>query len=178
MSSAGPRRENRGLMFLGHYSWVFLVVLVVLDVANDATLAHWPVLSRLVGVAWVLWLFDLMIVDKSYHDARLCERCIAATPLNPEAAAERWDRCLQLEHSGFRMSLVLFTVVGLNLWIQTYHDWIGYLTDALVLMSIVVVYGAEYAHRRLYPWCPYCHWRDGGDPEYVPEHDPDPGVSK
>lgn len=94
----GPRRENRLLMLVGHYSWAFLVILVALTMAAVATNRDIRWLNLVTSVAWGTWWVTLLLADKRYHAPRLCERCIAATPLDPQASVDRWLRFLRLEH--------------------------------------------------------------------------------
>ena len=98
----GPRNDNRFLMWAGHHSIRFMIPAIVLIIAF--TVAGHPggdngVLSWVVTVLWLAWFATLM-VDQGYHDARLCERCIAATPLDPQKAVNRWDLCCTSPTSG------------------------------------------------------------------------------
>jgi hypothetical protein len=172
-----PRRENRLLMLAGHYSWVLLVWLVVLTAAADAANREIGWLNLAASVTWAAWWVMMLLVDKCYHAPRLCERCIAATPLDPQASVDRWLRFLRMEHEPGRWLLVLLAAFGLALWgDSSFHHWLGDVTDFLLMAVLVTVYTAEYVHRRFYPWCPFCHWEDGGDHEDAPDV-PAPTVS-
>jgi hypothetical protein len=163
-------------MLVGHYSWVLLVTLVALTAAADATNRGVGWLDLVTVIAWGTWWVSLLLVDKRYHAPRLCERCIAATPLDPQASVDRWLRFLRMEHETGRWFLVMAAVFGLDVWVDSWHHWLGDVTDFMLMAVLATVYAAEYIHRRLYPWCPFCHWGDGGDHEAAPDV-PAPTVS-
>lgn len=174
MTTSSPgRRDSRLIMWLGHYSTHLLAIVLALSVISDATgrpgFMEWPA-----AIIWLAWVGTLPL-SSPYHDSRLCERCLAAAPtLNPEAAIRRWISALWCHHhrsfwftvAGVLFGWVTYTAVG----IQRHHEhpW-QYAVDALVLVLLGVLYLVPYQHRRLYPWCPYCRWDDGGDEEAVPD---------
>jgi SNF family Na+-dependent transporter len=174
-------------MFAGHYASLALLATVALAVADDATGQRVTALVWTAGVAFIVCIAS-MFVGFGYHSARLCERCIAASPLDPQAAVDRWDLVLRFDHENGRKFLayvILFAVdIAANWrdgssWLGPVHsNWWGYVADIVFVLFIGVVYGAEYRHRRLYPWCPYCHWGSGGDHEPKMVDDPDPAVSR
>lgn len=176
-----PRRDNRFFMWAGHYSIRMMIPAVALIVVFD--LAGHPggdngVLSWVVTGVWFAW-FATMMIDMNYHESRLCERCITVTPLDPQKAVARWDRVLRLFHS--KRTLILITV-GIISWFfigpqVQHHQWWGNVIDVLSLALIAVIVGTMHIHRRLYPWCPYCRWGDGGEPEIVPDPAPAESVS-
>jgi ABC-type transport system involved in cytochrome c biogenesis permease component len=175
--SNDPRPANRFLMLAGHYAYLGLVAVVVVDVADDGAAFHVPGLRIAAGAVWILWLVAALLADDRYHTSRLCERCIAATPLDPQAAVERRMRWLQLHHETRWQMLALVPAVALELWLGTSHGWLSIAADLLLICVISLSFGSEYIHRRLYPWCPMCRWRDGGDHEVSPDV-PAPVVSR
>lgn len=172
-----PRRSNRALMLTGHYSWVFLAVLVPVSLSSVFTGQHYWELNLAGALCMTLWFAALFVADKGYHDARLCERCIAATPLNPQASVDRWRRFLRLEHATGTQFGVFMVIFGLDIFLVWRHSWLSNVSDVLVLVLLTLMYSGEYIHRRLYPWCPWCHWDDGGDVEVSPDV-PAPTVSR
>lgn len=166
-------------MWAGHYSIRIMIPAVFLLVAF--TVAGRPggdngVLSWIVTAVWLAWYVTIMF-DFHYHEARLCERCIAATPLDPQKAVNRWDRLLRVYHSkkvliGMTISVVAWFFTAP--WVAGHHWW-GNAISLVALLVIAVILTTSHVHRRLYPWCPYCRWGGRGDAEVVP--DPDPAAS-
>jgi hypothetical protein len=173
-TTAEPRRENPYFMWGGHYAPRILAVTVIVAIASDLAgspgFMTWPVaVVFTAGTA-------AFILDKMYHEPRLCERCITASPLDPQAAVDRWRQALRWEHGRRVKILLLLACVA---WFFTAgfrgaHPGALYgAIDAVALLVLASSYVAMYVHRRLYPWCPWCHWDDGGPRELVPDPDPE-----
>ena len=112
---------------------------------------------------------------------------MGATPLDPQAAVERWKPALKADH---RNKLILLILLANFVWvfgvgnvlvdgahwagIPKHHDvWAYFLQDLSTLIIIPAYWLIQRVHRDLYPWCPWCHWDDGGDEEKVPDPDPE-----
>jgi hypothetical protein len=166
-------------MWAGHYSIRVMIPAVALIVFYNA--AGRPggdngVFSWVVSGVWILW-FATVILDFSYHEERLCERCIAATPLDPQKAVTRWDRFLRLYHHMRVVKILTFAIIVwffAGPWVGGHHWW-AYAINVVAFLLIGVTFTMTHTHRRLYPWCPYCKWGGRGEPEVVP--DPDPAAS-
>jgi hypothetical protein len=174
-----PRPVNRLLMFAGHYAFLALAALVALVVADDAAGQRVPLLSLAADIALPVCIV-VMFVGFSYHNVRLCERCVTATPLDPQKAVTRWDAVLRFDHMRGWKFLAYFALFAANVAANVAANWRGWgdVTDILFVVFIGALYGAEYGHRRLYPWCPYCpRWDGGGEHELSPDV-PDPALSK
>lgn len=166
----GGRSENRALMLIGHYAVYFLlayaVIAVTTNVMGEPDYMTWPV-----TVFAVLWLGSFA-VDFNYHESRLCERCIAATPLDPQAAVSRWKLLLRARHRRvFHVGVLgaILVCLVLRFTVASGAHWYGYVLDTIVLVPVIAMTVADLVHRRLYPWCPWCHWDDGGDKEPSPD---------
>jgi len=86
--------------------------------------------------------------------------------------------CLQVHHEARRQLLVLLPAMALEVLLGTTHGWLSIAADLLLVCVISLSFGSEYVHRRLWPWCPICHWRgEGGDYEVSPDV-PAPTVSR
>lgn len=175
--SRRPRKEwlNRSAMLLGHYEAFFLLAAVSVSIAADAlgnpAALTWP------GTAfWTAWLVTIM-ADLQCHRWQLCERCISHAPaLNPQAAVDRWRRALWLSHRQRLLMGLMATSVALIFISATGHQPWHYAIDVLALVILAGVTVTRYEHGRLQPWCPYCHWGDGGGEEVAPVAPEDHGV--
>lgn len=166
-----PGRGDRpAIMRLGHYSTHLLAGVIAVTIADDALGRPAGVMSGLIGAAWCVWAVS-MAADAGYHVHRLCERCIAASPLDPQAAVARWKAALRVHHSKPLMIGALLAVLGWFLLDGRIRHWSWWAlgADAVAVTLIGLVNVADYKHRRLYPWCPWCHWGDGGSEEVSPD---------
>lgn len=173
------RRRDRLVLWLGHHSLPFLWVYVAVTVVADAW--HPGYISAAWGAATVIWFASFLAAAR--HDARLCGRCMAATPLDPQAAVQRWRPVLRAYHRRrfpvIVMAVFLVTLPAGLLLMQHKHGYAyaGYALNGIAYLAIGLMYTVERRHRLLYPWCPWCHWNDGGDFEASPDV-PDPAVSR
>ncbi len=158
-------------MWLGHYSTAFLLAATAASVADDAAgqpggLADWAL-----DALWLAWIAALM-TDMGRHREHLCERCIAATPLDPQATVTRWRRVLRLHHERRAMVALFGGVLAWDLasgaLFRHPAAWV-LAVNALVAVIVAASYVVTWQHRRLYPWCPFCRWGDGGGREVSPD---------
>lgn len=174
-----PRRENRALMFLGHYSTHMILGAWPLQVANDAVLRSVWMLDDVASWTWV-GAVAVVVLCSGHHDERLCERCIAAVPLDPKKEVRRWLPALRLAHMK-RTTLALWALIipwqAVMIIVRDDHTWWACAGGAVVITVVAAVYGAVWRHRRLYPWCPFCDWGGGGEHEAVPAPEPDPAAA-
>jgi hypothetical protein len=173
------------LMWTGHYALWMTIPYIVLTVISDVTgQPGW--LTWVLAPAIVLF-YGSVIIDSQYHHARLCGRCFAAAPLDPQAAVDKWRPVLRADHK----NRMILAILGANfLWsvligsllvdgvrwagLPAHHAAWAYLLHDLPVIVIVISYWVmARKHRDLYPWCPWCHWRDGGDEEEIPDPDPE-----
>jgi hypothetical protein len=173
-------------MLAGHYALWLAIPFTALIIAADAT-------GR---PGWLTWteagaqaaFIAALIISFTYHDAKLCERCMAATPLDPQAAVNRWRPALRLDHTRWLLLIVLIAnlawgqltaylfINGVHaLGLPRHHAPWAYFTQDIPMVIIIVGYWTILrVHRNLYPWCPWCKWGRGGGPqEAVPDPDPE-----
>ena len=173
------------LMWTGHYALWMTIPCIVLIVISDVT-------GRPGWMSWVLapallLFYAPLIIDRQYHHARLCDRCFAATPLDTQAAVDKWRLVLRANHRG---RLILAILLANLLWgilaaallitgvrwagLPAHHSaWAYLLQDLPVIITVASYWAMTRKHRDLYPWCPWCHWGDGGDEEKAPDSDPE-----
>lgn len=166
-------------MWLGHYSTLLLLAAVVSSVADDATGQQQGIVEWIAVGVWSLWT-AAMLADRGVHQERLCERCVAASPLDPQAAVDRWKRVLRLHHARGAMLALLGAVIGWDLTAGAlfHHPPVWALAiSALASVALGMTYAVTWQHRRLYPWCPFCRWGEGGAEEVSPDV-PAPAVTR
>lgn len=166
-STAIPEKP---VAWLGHYSVLLLWVAVAAGVANNTTGLRIAAVSTMASVAWIAWIVA-WAADYGYHQSHLCERCVAASPLNPQAVAARRKGILRAHHARKAQLAVLAFVVA---WmvadpLMRHPAAWTYVLNALVLVALGVNGAVTWQHRRLYPWCPFCRWGDGGSHEVSPD---------
>jgi hypothetical protein len=162
---------ERAGMWLGHYATLFLLAAVAASVADDATGQPSGPVNWITTAAWMAWIVAFL-ADIGHHQEHLCERCVAASPLDPQAEVDRWRRVLRLHHER-RAMIALFG--GILAWdfvsaslFRHPPGW-ALAVDAVTAVALGASYAFTWKHRRLYPWCPFCGWDGGGEHEVSPD---------
>lgn len=167
-----PKREIPWMMTMGHYMpWAYsasMTAQVAWDAAGEPP--GWPsYVASAVGYAAIVTL----VANVMQHMNYLCERCAAATPLDPEKAVRRRRLLLRTTHLEWFfwifLSVIAAQVAG-DKFIPA-GSW-RYAWDALACVAVVFLMASTWAHNRLQPWCPWCRWGRGGKHEMVPSPDP------
>jgi hypothetical protein len=162
---------ERASTWLGHYSTVLLLVAVAVSVAADAAGRPSGPLDWALSAVWLAWIVAFM-ADLGRHQERLCERCIAASPLDPQSAVTRWRHVLWVHHARRGQAAVLVAIIAWDVVSDSLFRhppaW-ALAVDALTVIVLGASYAATWQHRRLYPWCPFCRWDDGGEHEVSPD---------
>jgi hypothetical protein len=143
---------------------------VTIDLSLSRPLAFW------VGVS-IAALAIPMFLAHWRHENALCGICAAMTPLDGDAAARKQAIQLRLFHKARLIaSIVLAVLTGIVVadWLFLPHI-IGQLAFDLSFLEIAASAHVDITHRLLEPWCPYCHWDEGGDHEPAPEPTPPVG---
>jgi hypothetical protein len=169
---------ERAAMWLGHYSTALLLAALAVSVADDAAGRPQGAVTWLVDAVWLAWIAAWM-ADIGRHQEHLCERCIAASPLDPQAAVTRWRRVLRLHHARAATVAMLGSVIAWDIASGMFRHppaW-AFALDALASVVLGASYAVTWQHRRLYPWCPFCHWDEGGEHEVSPDV-PSPAASR
>lgn len=174
-----PWREGP-MMRLGHCAMAVLPFIIASFIIRD--LLGWPgggvsfVFDVLTSAwAWTIWC------EITVHSRHLCERCAAETPLDPQRSIDRWRPALFGFHRGVLQGALVAVLAWAAVTTVVFHGphwpyW-ACVADACLQAAIAVTLFGSYKHSRLQPWCPYCHWDDGGDAEVSPDV-PAPAVSR
>lgn len=175
----GPRRDSRLLIWTGHRAVFFAWAGIVLYAAGALS---WKTPAEGPAVTVSVFVIIAAAATSWYHGRRLCERCIAETPLDPQAEVEKRMRVLRAHHSR-RMRVIENTGFGIVFLCQ----FISYFSRGWALWALILISAVLFSqgitlyiwdrHGRLRPWCPWCHWGDGGNEEVSPDV-PDPAVSR
>lgn len=121
-------------------------------------------------ITWPLTLAVVFVaVGHALHHAILCGICMAKSPLDGAAEAERRDGRLRSYHS-VRLSVVLVAICFLVPISHLLFDYpplvMALLMDSTMLLG-AVMFHVNLVHRLLSLWCPYCPRHGGGDDDEV-----------
>lgn len=176
----GPRRH-----WIGHRAAILLAVLLPVGMATEIPTAWFA--QRSLSMAFLL-LFGGVLWQGLRHDARLCEQCVAAMPLDGSAMAERqrvslrmfhllgdpvswswWRRVVPPPLSVGTVSIVVALTVQSMLFPDNTVLWRMAAQIPGMLVGLLVLRSTR-DHSRLMVWCPRC--RDGGGGIAEPSPDP------
>jgi hypothetical protein len=158
-SAAGSSRP-RALQLWGHIAADLLCVTIVALVA----MRQFPppaALQLTLPLAMVIFVLASWIVMR-WHDHGLCERCVAALPLDAAAQAARYRLRFRVAHVGGnpRYGLPYLAVIVLSNFAPGTP---GRIFWSLAQLSLIYLLRCAVTHRRFQPWCPWC--RGGGEDE-------------
>jgi hypothetical protein len=159
---------------VGHYApWLlvaFVGLLIALTVAPILrAYLPWYVSALLLTGAVALGLAILA------HNRQLCERCIAALPLDASATAARYAVRLRVAHLFERRLFAVCYLCAIAGCAFLYSHPVGRYGWAVVQASLAYLLVAYVTHQRLQPWCPHC--RTGGAELTIPTS-PEPVTSR
>ncbi len=164
-------RRGPAALWMGHhgtpFTWAGIALLTAYTLSPTRPLA----LSIVTAVAVAGWL--AAAAASLYHQRRLCARCMAAMPLDPQAAVAQWRPVLWWWH---RHPVNLALVAAALGWV-CYNLQAGVPAGgarAALAASWILVAALGWIGRRhgaLQPWCPWCR-DDEGDGDPAPEPDP------
>lgn len=176
MTSASAAARREWWPAFAHQAWKMLLVAYISCVAQTF-LAPAAFLWAVANVAAMIAL----IITESRHDRRLCERCIADWPLNPEESVRRARRRLRAfhwlverlprRHQYALMAAIAVPYMAAGIWLSDF----GFAVFSAGLYSLIGM-GAvvNRAHWKLQPWCPQC--RGGGGDTFSPDPVTPPSV--
>lgn len=183
-----PRMRRFRSEWIGHY---WLRLMVGYDIVTAPLLWLHGITFEAVSVVTVLPAV-LLIMHGLRHEVKLCEPCGTKIPLDGQAAAAGRRRTLRAVHwlsrrHGFSMprlrlsfqanrnTLLILAWVAGSYFLPTGPWWgvLGAIVVDTYFCSTIPLYRI---HQRLQPWCPQCHWGDGGDEEISPEPAPSHGL--
>jgi hypothetical protein len=150
---------------IGHYGAraipIYLIGSVAVDIAAPRLAG-----STALSTATSLALLASVMCNFAYHERQLCERCMAAMPLDGPERADRYDRTLRTVHKVWShtkrtllimLGMALLTFFGGRLLdMSQYERTVAF--GLLVCVPIALFLLAVDRHDKLRPWCPYCRW--------------------
>jgi hypothetical protein len=145
---------------VGHYApWLLAILvgaLIVLTlVPADSSFVPWQAMAGLLALAVFLGISILV------HNRRLCERCIAALPLDASMVAGRYGIRFRVAHLFESKLFAIGYLAAVAGSAFLYSDPVGRYGWAAVEASLVYLLFVYVTHQRLQPWCPYC--KNGGE---------------
>ena len=181
MSSAAAATPREFWPWLGHNSWRLQLGLFVIWIVS----LFLPPMPKLVVLVVTIPAFLVLAVAEYRHDHKLCDACIANWPLDPQTEVDRGRRWLHMDHRWsdapkLRLALMLGALAVMSLLLvallfTTDTLWPSQLFNAGVYVVLALSAYARHVHKRLQPWCPWCH-RDDGDDHFHPEPVTPPSV--
>lgn len=174
--SAWDREDTA--MWLGHNTYLIYLGAAAVFITNDVMgQPQYSAMSWATSLAALVFLTSLF-AQFTVHGRRLCERCAASAPLDPQRSVDRWRLSLRLAHS-MRLTYALTAVLAAKILLEQVFRpalWLFSLDEATT--TVLGVFAVSWwAHGRLQAWCPWCRWGGGGDHEESPQV-PDPAVSR
>ena len=150
---------------IGHYApWLLATLvggLIVLTlVPAVAGFVPWPVPLILIPLAVFLGLSIIV------HNRHLCERCIAALPLDAGTVASRYGARFRVAHLFESRVFALGYVAALAGAAFLYGHPVGRYAWAAAEASLGYLLLVYVTHQRLQPWCPQCG--HGGEEQTTP----------
>lgn len=111
----------------------------------------------------------------------MCITCAKKMPTSPQIEINKKIKLLRRFHFlsnhpviwAFLILFVVFVLAVVRVHVGSGETSLAMLAYPMIAFSM----RATGAHRILQPWCPLCHWGDGGDEEQVPTPTPDPSIS-
>jgi hypothetical protein len=158
-----------------HWGEHAMIAIMLIGAAVDWTPVS-DTTSSIIG--WVVGgaMVVAFIVHLSHLRGALCEDCMEAMPLDGHEAARQRKPLLRGFHRLYdgknTMPLVLLGMVGitvLNSFLFKERSAPNLVVNNLITLGIIGIYVVNGVHRRLHPWCPWCHWDDGGEEEPSPD---------
>jgi hypothetical protein len=145
---------------VGHYApWLLTVLVGALITATlvPAAVAWTPWQALLLAEAAVV----LVALAMFAHNRRLCDRCLAAVPLDAPEVASKYGFRFRIAHL-FERKLYAFGYLGLVVGSGVFSTHpIAKYGWAAVQASLVYLLLVYITHQRLQPWCPMC--KHGGE---------------
>lgn len=129
---------------------------------------------RIAGVIGILAIGAGAVMTASHRVGALCEDCIEAMPLDGPEAAQRRKGRLRLFHKiaekpgGYIYLGTIAVLLTVGAFFKS-RSAPGLIMSGLAALCVAGHIGLQLLHQRLQPWCPFCHWDDGGEKEPSPD---------
>jgi hypothetical protein len=172
MSPFPDTPRGRFLQRLGHYSNMAMMLAVTATIPLGF-LGSGGTIASVAGVLLLLTMVAAVFLDFR-HNVGMCERCVASMPLNaPDRVLQpRTRTMLRIRHAPFRVVAGCAIVVVVASFVPL-RGWQARAENGLADVLIAAVWASFYVHRKVEPWCPWCHPRgDGGSEAWEPAGPP------
>jgi hypothetical protein len=173
--------RGRFLLWISHRAaWMWTGAAIV-DLLASVIHGNIPRLVAVVALLGVMFLTHA----NHYHGLALCPLCAAATPLDGPQTAQDRAATLRQAHRVYSVAYgvvevvlgvaAIVAMVVLSMTPGTPNLITAIPVDVLFGIAAIEAYVLS-VHRPLQPWCPQCHWDDGGHEEHVPDPVPPSGA--
>ena len=155
--------RGRFLQRLGHHANVAIIVAFAISVPYGFfALSTKSIAGTAISALTGLTLFGAFCLGFR-HDAGICERCIASMPLNASERVQqtRTRAMLRVRHTPLRVFGPVFIAMIAASFIPL-HGWHWGAANAFIDIVAGTYWASFYVHRKVEPWCPWCHPRDDG----------------
>lgn len=139
-------------------------------------LGGWP--GKILSYAQLMVMTGGMLMSMRHRTAGLCEKCIEHMPLDGAEQAQKRQGALKTMHvlwQGRGQNMVWFLIGVVLLATAGAFAPAGvlrHMADSVMMLPLVALFIGYHVHERLQPWCPFCHWGNGGEEEPSPEITP------
>jgi len=78
---------------------------------------------------------------------------------------------LRIRHARRRYVIITGVIILVALWLPV-HGWAKAVAVTCFAVPVAAVWAALYVHRKVEPWCPWCHPGGGGEDEVLEPEGP------
>lgn len=155
-----------------HYGSHAIAACLVLGMVVRPMTFLGAVYNPLIGLLSTVVFAAVVVAYRHYHGP-LCEQCVAAMPLDPQARADRVKALLRFAHAVADGGYLRRIVYGILASLYVLAAWVPVLLDVpfavevttyeVFTLYVLVMYVSIYLHNRFQLWCPYCRHGGGDD---------------
>jgi hypothetical protein len=152
--------------FIGHHGPKALIAVLIALIALTLAPAALPMVVTQAALLGLLALAGGLSFALFGHTRALCERCIAALPLDAAKVAARYRLRFRIAHLAERKPIAFGYLALVAVASFVYPHPIGRFAAAAAQASLAYLLVVYATHQRLQPWCPGCE--NGGEESLAP----------